>query len=148
MDGPRTQPRKTERDLFLEALERPTPGERAAFLDEACAHDPSPRAAVEALLRHHKEDGFLESPAIVVPPAAATAQDCSGKATLAVAGERPGDRVGAYKLLEQIGEGGVGVVFMADQEAPVRPARRTGSGNSFAGTSSSLQGRARLPRRS
>ena|SRR5438093_716351 len=67
MDGPRTQPRKTERELFLEALERPTPGKRTAFLDEACAHEPPLRAAVEALLQHHKEDGFLESSAIVVP---------------------------------------------------------------------------------
>ena len=120
MDGPRTQPQKTERDLFLEALERPTPGERTAFLDEACAHDSLLRGAVEALLRHHKEDGFLESPAIVVPPTCAFGENHSGRGALAVVGERPGDRVGAYKLLEQIGEGGVGMVFMADQEAPIR----------------------------
>lgn len=44
MNSARTQPTKTERDLFLEALERPTPDEWAAFLEEACAHDTSLRA--------------------------------------------------------------------------------------------------------
>ena len=70
MDASRAQPPKTERDLFLEAIDRPTPGERTAFLDEACAHEPSLRAAVEALLLHHKEDGFLETSAFVLPPGA------------------------------------------------------------------------------
>src|SRR6185503_16921314 len=120
MDGPRTQPRKTERELLLEALERPTAGERTAFLDEACAHEPSLRAAIEALLQHHKEDGFLESPAIVVPPSVARSEDDFGVATTLVVGERPGDQIGCYRLLEQIGEGGAGVVYMADQETPVR----------------------------
>ncbi|MBI4323828.1 MAG: protein kinase [Chloroflexi bacterium] len=120
MNGAQTRPTKTERDLFLEALERPTPAERAAFLDEACAHAPSLRAAVEALLRNHKEDAFLESPARVVPHAASSKEDPSDTVTFVMIGERPGDRVGSYKLLQQIGEGGVGVVFMAEQEEPLR----------------------------
>src|SRR3990170_465582 len=92
MDDARTEPRKSERDLFLEALERPTPGERAAFLDEVCADDPPLRVAVEALLRNHKEDDFLELPVLAAPSAARSAD--GGTKVVEVVGERPGDRVG------------------------------------------------------
>ena len=76
-DAP-TEPRKTEREIFLEAVERATPGERAAFLDKACAHDPVLRAAVQALLRHDKEDSFMQSPALARQLAAAATQDQPG----------------------------------------------------------------------
>jgi WD40 repeat protein/serine/threonine protein kinase len=104
-----------ERDLFLAALEHTTPEARAAFLDRACRNDPALRAALEQLLRNHKEDHFLETPAVTLPPHSAL------KAGLANEGlERPGDRIGPYKLLQEIGEGGCGTVFMAEQESPVR----------------------------
>src|SRR5262245_41471897 len=100
-----------EREIFLAALERPTPGERAAFLDGACGKDAWVRARVQVLLDHHRQDSFLEAPApgldtlpVVLPPDA----------------EAVGTLIGRYKLLQKIGEGGCGVVYMAEQEEPVR----------------------------
>jgi serine/threonine protein kinase len=82
---------------------------RPAFLEAACGRDVELRASVEALLRAHTESGeFLEQ-----PPAEIKAQN-------ALPGEKVGDSVGRYKLLQQIGEGGCGVVFMAEQQEPVR----------------------------
>src|SRR5262245_18942983 len=99
-----------ERDIFIEALQNETPAERQAYLDEACRGDETLRRGVEALLEVHERAGsFLES---VAPKSAATAEEAVR--------EQPGAVVGPYMLLEQIGEGGFGVVFMAEQTAPVR----------------------------
>jgi serine/threonine protein kinase/tetratricopeptide (TPR) repeat protein len=101
----------TEEEIFLEALARNEAGERAAFLDLACAGKPALRASVEALLRANVgATGFLERPA---PAPAATV----GEPAVA---ERPGTIIGPYKLMEQIGEGGMGLVFVAEQQHPVR----------------------------
>ena len=86
MNGARTEPGKTERELFLEVLERTTPGEQAAFLDQACAHDPALRAAVEVLLQHNQDDSFMKSPVIVIPSSEAATQDQPGTPTLAAFG--------------------------------------------------------------
>jgi WD40 repeat protein/serine/threonine protein kinase len=100
-----------EESLFWQALEIDSPHEQAVFLDRACGADADLRRSVEALLRHHREgSGFLEAPPTEVVAATTDSFQC----------ERPGTVIGPYKLLEQIGEGGFGVVFMAAQTEPVR----------------------------
>src|SRR5437899_5584864 len=97
--------------LFTEALRLP-PEEREHFLSEACKGDAEFRRRVEALLLAYEQSGdFLGRPAAEMPRKAAP---------VLPAVEKPGDRIGHYKLLQQIGEGGCGVVYMAEQEAPVR----------------------------
>ena len=106
---------KSPKDLFMEALEREDPIERARFLDEACGEDTALRERVERLLRAHDEaGGFFSQPSKASPSAQAF-----GTKALPLT-EKPGDRIGRYKLLQQIGEGGCGVVYMAEQEDPVR----------------------------
>jgi serine/threonine protein kinase len=95
--------------VFDRALEMESAVERAAYLDEACAAAPDLRPKVEALLKAYDEAGsFLESPAAVL-----------GATVDEPLGERPGAVIGPYKLMEQIGEGGMGLVFVAEQQ-PVR----------------------------
>src|SRR6266850_7308719 len=98
-------------ELFTKAAQLPVE-QRGAFVDDACAGDEELRHKIEALLKSNERvGGFLEE-----PPSAVIEE---GRAK-AGAGEKPGDRVGRYKLLQQIGEGGCGVVFMAEQEESVR----------------------------
>jgi serine/threonine protein kinase/tetratricopeptide (TPR) repeat protein len=99
-----------EQSIFIEALEHEDPAARAAFLDRACAGDPALRQRIERLLlRHQQPDSFLESPVVA---AGVTADEPIS--------ERPGTILGPYKLREQIGEGAFGIVFMAEQQQPVR----------------------------
>jgi hypothetical protein len=98
-------------EIFTEALQLPR-AERAAYLERASGGDAELRQKVEALLESHDRVGdFLED-----SPQAILRKARSG----IFAGEKPGDRIGRYKLLQQIGEGGCGIVFMAEQEEPVR----------------------------
>ena len=109
--------------LFLGALERTTPAEREAFLTAACGDDHALRQRVMELLNDHQEIGrFLEDPAVAVVNSASSAGGTvvTGEGQSAAIHEKPGDRIGRYRLLQQIGEGGCGVVYMAEQDEPVR----------------------------
>jgi tetratricopeptide (TPR) repeat protein len=102
----------SEREIFVAALAKSDPSARAAYLAEVCGADVALRQRVDSLVREHEQLGsFLESPA--ASPATATTEE-------APRSEEPGSVIGAYKLLEQIGEGGFGVVFMAQQQEPIR----------------------------
>src|SRR5262245_57703656 len=109
--------------VFNEALQLP-PAERAAFLDEACAGDAELRARVEDLLQAHIRAGsFLQESATGVTPFRTSPKREAPSSSARLPDpfvERAGDRIGRYKLLQQIGEGGCGVVYMAEQEEPVR----------------------------
>ncbi len=96
----------TDDEIFASALDQPV-AERLAFLERACAGDRGQFERLRELLSAHGEaSGFLRGPAVTreaVPPI-----------------EQPGDKLNHYKLVQRIGEGGVGVVWMAQQEQPLR----------------------------
>jgi serine/threonine protein kinase len=101
----------TEEDVFIQALEMP-PAERPAFLGQACGDDCALRRRVEVLLAAHDNPGSFLAGQVGPLPVTTGLQPPLH--------EGAGGYIGPYKLLQQIGEGGMGTVYMAEQTEPVQ----------------------------
>src|SRR5262245_39874895 len=96
--------------IFLQAVEKHDPEQWPALLDQACPGQPELRRRVEVLLAAHREAGTAARQAGDECP---MPRDVGGA-------QQPGNVIGPYKLIEQIGEGGMGTVWMAQQQVPVK----------------------------
>ena len=100
-----------EQEIYIEAMNRQDPADRRQFLNEACGKDRTLRDRLEKLILHSERVGdFLENPP----------QPLTMTADVSCAAEQPDTYIGPYKLIEEIGAGGMGTVFMALQKKPVR----------------------------
>jgi len=98
------------KSVFGKALELATPADRAAYLDQACGGDAALRGKVEGLLAALGKAGrFMSHPAVAPPDLALPRPD-----------EAAGTAIGPYKLLQKLGEGGMGAVYLAEQDQPVK----------------------------
>ncbi|MCU0914650.1 MAG: protein kinase [Planctomycetes bacterium] len=96
--------------IFAEAIRKATPQEQAAYLNAACGSEGPLRAEVESLVRAHRDAGPFLRVLLEEQQAPETSPVTEG----------PGTVIGRYKLLEKIGEGGMAVVYMAEQTEPIR----------------------------
>ena len=101
-------------DIFSKAIELSDTDERLAFVERSCGDDASARHQLMQMLEQYYDPAtFMKEPAIDAAPLDSE----TGSNTLP--SEKPGDRIGRYKLLEKIGEGGMGLIYMAEQQEPV-----------------------------
>ncbi len=111
MSEPEPSGKPPLREIFLKAVDLSVASERQAYLERACEGKAALLARIQALLDNHTNDDFLEDPAVQVTASKTVPYDLPVDL---------GDRIDRYKLLQKIGEGGCGVVYMAEQEEPVR----------------------------
>ena len=112
-----------EKAVFCQAMEIADPEQRRLFLDQACGADKALRIDVERLLGLSENAGnFFEECAPALAPAAGDAERVLSAAQSAVEVDETPEtkRIGPYKLLQKLGEGGYGIVYMAEQEQPIR----------------------------
>jgi serine/threonine protein kinase/WD40 repeat protein len=107
----------TDETVFAAALAIPRPADRAAYLEKACVGNPALRRDVEALLSAHAADNPLDRPPADLAP---TGDHHATDAHAGPPAAEVGDWIGPYRLMELIGEGGFGLVFVAEQSEPVR----------------------------
>src|ERR1044072_4489994 len=100
-----------EKEIFEHALEIASAEERQGYIKGACGADAALLDRGQDLLRAHEATGFVRGE---------SAANKTIRVSQSAATEGPGDRIGRYKLRENLGEGGCGVVYVAEQEAPVR----------------------------
>ena len=99
-------------DIFSKAVEIDDPDERMAFVENHCKDDSSLRGQlIKMLEQYYDPKTFMKEPAIEAMPGASA----DGNETQLIPSEKPGDSIGPYKLLERIGEGGMGIIYMAEQ---------------------------------
>ena len=104
-------PGRNTQSVFFEALEQDSPEKLIQFLDKACSDDALLRSQLEELLRAHRNAGdFLGGPSEANPVGEAVDQETE---------DQTGKQIGPFKILQEIGEGGFGVVYMAEQSRPV-----------------------------
>jgi serine/threonine protein kinase/WD40 repeat protein len=111
---------ENEESIFAEAISQPTPEAREAFIDAACVGNATLRARIAGLVwAHEHPDSFLD-PKLNLPKGDPRQPSCDETITTSTASDPTGTAIGLYKLLQKIGEGGMGRVYLAEQTHPMK----------------------------